>query len=177
MYTEFFANGSLADILSQTSERSLGIGTVQGVLKQCLLALQYLHGRRVSHGSIRPESILIQTDAPLHIRLCNFERSGEEADETRCQADLRDLGSVMAAMLDHVADPPGDTAPWATLLAGLQQRDPRFRPSVDECLVDPWLLGKRQGKRGWIEDGLEEGRPKKRLNENSDRYLGVRMIR
>ena len=80
-------------------------------------------------------------------------------------------------MLDHVADSPDDTAPWATLLASLQQRDARSCPSVDECLTDPWLLGKREGKRSWIEDGLEEGRPKKRLNENSVLHLGGRMIR
>lgn len=77
----------------------------------------------------------------------------------------------MTAMLNHVADSSDGstvcTAPWATLLASLQQCDSSFRPSVNDCLADPWLLEKREGKRARIEDGLEDGRPKKRLNENS----------
>lgn len=170
IYTEFIPSGSLAGILSETSQRSFTIDNTRGVLKQCLVALAYLHGRGISHGSIRAESILLQSYTPLHIRLCNFARSREESDEIYLKADLADLGTLMSLMLDYVVDPlnvsTDCTPPWATLLAGLQQHDPSLQLNADECLADAWLLGKSEGKRTYATQGSGEGRAVKRPRGN-----------
>ena len=158
-------------MLTQAAEPCLGIDDVQGVLRQCLGALKYLHGRGIAHGSIRAESILIQGYRPLHVRLCNFGRSQEDADATSFAADLRDLGRVMVTMLDRVVASPilptSQPKPWATLLAGLQQRGPKS-PRLEDCLTDMWLSGKEGHKRSCppTEETLDQ-RAVKRLRRNS----------
>ena len=180
---EFLPYGSLADLLRNKSSPSLRLVDTQTIMNQCLLALRYLHASKISHSSIRLESILIRTYDPLHICFCIFESSKEGADDVAFAADMYGLGVILSILLDHTntelhsASPLQSTgqlasgAPWALLSKRLRSYEPRLRPTLEECLSNPWLQKGNSCKRdGPIEDAQAE-RPSKRRHE-SDVDLG-----
>ncbi|CAD6193148.1 unnamed protein product [Caenorhabditis auriculariae] len=73
---EFMESGSLTDIVTTTRMTEPQIATVA---KQVLLALEFLHARRVIHRDIKSDSILLKRDGT--IKLSDFGFCGQLSDE------------------------------------------------------------------------------------------------
>ena len=132
------------------------------IARQSLRALAYLHGRRISHGSIRTESILIESHQPTRIRLCNFGRSKRDADDLALEADLQDLALVLLSMAPYLRGAGRATltapasegsaldmlAPWNSLIVSLQSTGVDTPPSAARCLQSHWSSIGGRGKHG-----------------------------
>lgn len=64
----------MGDLEHQWMLRKFSTSELEQILTQCLSALEYLHGQDPPfvHRDIKPENILVQSRAPMHIKLSDF---------------------------------------------------------------------------------------------------------
>lgn len=60
------------DLFEFLRRRSLTEGEVQCLMRQLLVALQYMHSRNVGHFDIKPENVLLSQEKPMTVKLCDF---------------------------------------------------------------------------------------------------------
>ena len=73
--SEFIRHGELYDYILQRSQSTRGALTeseVRNIVKQVLLALNYMHSNKIAHRDIKPENILIDDIRNLQIKLTDF---------------------------------------------------------------------------------------------------------
>ena len=156
---EEFAEENLAQIVP---ERALTLEEARGVLEAVLAALEYVHGKGLVHGGIRPANILAAGDQ-VKLSSDGLRKAGEiprsastyDAPEVAAHgisqsSDVWSLGiTLVEVMTQHV--PALDVARMSTAGAGEGIPEP-IREIVRRCLdIDP---RKRCGLRE-IRDRLE----------------------
>ena len=66
---ELMAGGDLFEFMRR---RSLAEGEVQCLMRQLLVALQFMHSRNIGHFDLKPENILLSREKPMTAKLCDF---------------------------------------------------------------------------------------------------------
>lgn len=70
---EFLPLGSLGSLLDHRQPCSLHVSFCQAVLRQCLVAIQYLNNHMdLIHHDLKPDNILLVSITPTRIKLCDF---------------------------------------------------------------------------------------------------------
>ena len=104
---EFVPGGDLSSIISERGP--LSEKTAKQVARQILLALDYLHRRRITHRDIKPDNILIVRENPIEIKLSDFGLSKvidnqESLLKTFCGTLLYCAPEVFSRYPDYIKD-------------------------------------------------------------------------
>lgn len=68
---EFIPGGSLRDYVSERHS-TLSMSERIGLLVQCAEPLSEMHAVEIVHRDIKPDNIMLTTDKPPHVKLCDF---------------------------------------------------------------------------------------------------------
>lgn len=90
---EFMAGG---DLLGLLNEFEISEKTIQLIIKEVVLAIEYLHSLNIIHKDIKPENILISTNG--HFKVTDFGLS--ESDVRYNKYSLLDIGENNVLFLD-----------------------------------------------------------------------------
>ncbi|KAI9825298.1 MAG: hypothetical protein M1832_001332 [Thelocarpon impressellum] len=104
---EYVPGGDLGSIINETGP--LPEGTVKEVARQTLLALEYLHRRKITHRDIKPDNLLIVREDPIEIKLSDFGlskviESQESMLKTFCGTLLYCAPEVFSRYPEYVKD-------------------------------------------------------------------------
>ena len=104
---EFVPGGDLGSIIGEKGP--LPEDTVKDVARQTLLALEYLHRRRITHRDIKPDNILIVREDPIEVKLSDFGlskviESQESLLKTFCGTLLYCAPEVFSRYPEYVKD-------------------------------------------------------------------------
>jgi serine/threonine protein kinase len=90
-----FAQGELFEILED--DQSLPEDVVQGVAKQLVRALHYLHSNRIIHRDMKPQNILIGANGA--VKLCDFGFARAMSNNTMVLTSIKGTPLYMAPEL------------------------------------------------------------------------------
>lgn len=69
---EMHPRGTLTDMIAAAQQFKIEEAATKSVMRQCLSALQYLNKLDLIHHDIKPSNILIATEDPINVKLCDF---------------------------------------------------------------------------------------------------------
>jgi fused-like protein len=90
-----FAQGELFEILED--DQSLPEDVVQGIAKQLVRALHYLHSNRIIHRDMKPQNILIGAGGT--VKLCDFGFARAMSNNTMVLTSIKGTPLYMAPEL------------------------------------------------------------------------------
>ncbi|MEW5307613.1 MAG: hypothetical protein WDW36_009992 [Sanguina aurantia] len=153
-----FAQGELFEILED--DQSLPEEVVQGIAKQLVRALHYLHSNRIIHRDMKPQNILIGSAGV--VKLCDFGFARAMSCNTMVltsikgtplymapelvqeqpynhTVDLWSLGVILYELFDPVKFPTNITPEFKSFLKGLLNKKPSDRLGWPELLEHPFV--------------------------------------
>jgi len=168
LVSEWPAGGDLQnrlDVKGRFGERE-----AQDAVWQMLLAISYLHDRRVAHGGVGLQHFVFEAQGGRHLKLVDFSRSRFVAGADGLAADMWGVGESAYQLLFGCAPFAGDAAnrsaevkagrlshgpeEWARLspsaqdfLSRLLVAPPRARMTARQALEHPWIAERDQAAR------------------------------
>ena len=119
-----FAQGELFEILED--DQSLPEDVVQGIAKQLVRALHYLHSNRIIHRDMKPQNILIGAGGT--VKLCDFGFARAMSNNTMVLTSIKGTPLYMAPELVQ-------EMPYNHTVGGIMQRHIRSHGNhtLDTC--------------------------------------------
>jgi serine/threonine protein kinase len=166
---ERITGGSLTEAVEE--QRFTSLADISMVMFRCLLALHYIHQRRIIHGDISPNNILFNNDKPVVIDFGSSEIVGKgefgqnqigtwlftaperKVGRSTIAVDVYSLGATFCYLLEGNTSFHMDGGFWKgapaslrNLIEGMMESSPAERPSVEMCLAHAFfndMLGEK----------------------------------
>lgn len=108
-----YVEGNLGDLLKYNREnkRSMSKKTIKFVMKQLLLALEYMHGKLILHRDLKPPNILI--DRKYRIKITDFGLSCSLENEKDFDSDVSTMWYKSPELLIESPKYDGSVDIWA----------------------------------------------------------------